>query len=149
MNQLQLQRKKQRAFTLIEIMVVIVILGLLATLIVPKIVGRSDQAKVVKAQQDVMALESAMELYKLDNGFYPSTDQGLEALVVRPSTQPEPRNWKAGGYIKRLRKDPWGNDYQYLSPGNHGEIDIFSLGANGQPGGEGLDAEIGNWSQAQ
>lgn len=141
-----MNHNKIRAFTLIEIMVVIVILGLLATLVVPKIIGRSDQAKVVKAQQDIMALESALELYKLDNGTYPTTDQGLEALVVKPSSPPEPSNWKAGGYIKQLRKDPWGNDYEYLSPGNHGDIDIFSYGADGQPGGEGLNADLGNWS---
>lgn len=144
-----MNRKRILAFTLIEIMVVIVILGLLATLVVPKIIGRSDQAKVVKAQQDIMAIESALELYKLDNGMYPTTDQGLEALVVKPTTAPEPNSWKSGGYIKRLRKDPWGNDYQYLHPGNHGEIDIFSYGADGQPGGEGLDADIGNWGGEQ
>lgn len=142
-------QNKNQAFTLIEIMVVIVILGLLATLIVPKIVGRSDQAKVVKAQQDIMALESALELYKLDNGFYPTTDQGLEALISQPSSPPIPKNWKNGGYIKRLRKDPWGRDYQYLNPGNYGEFDIFSFGANGQPGGDGLDADIGNWNVEQ
>lgn len=140
-------KRLQAAFTLIEIMVVVVILGILATIIVPKIVSRPDQAKVVKAKQDILALESALELYKLDNGFYPSTDQGLQALVVKPESDPVPQQWKDGGYLKRLRQDPWGRPYYYLNPGEHGEIDIFSYGADGQPGGEGYNAEIGNWDE--
>lgn len=139
--------QKSKGFTLIEVMVVVVILGILASFIVPKLVSRPDEAKVVKAKQDVMALESALELYKLDNGDFPSTDQSLDALVQRPSVAPVPRNWKSGGYIKQLRDDPWGRPYQYLNPGIHSVIDIFSYGADGQPGGEGINADIGNWNE--
>ncbi len=139
-------KRRQSGFTLIEIMVVVVILGILAAVVVPRIMDRPDQARITKASQDIRALENALRLYRLDNYFYPSTDQGLEALVERPTTQPEPRNWKEGGYIDRLPRDPWGHEYQYLNPGVHGEIDVFSYGANGQPGGEGMNAEIGNWN---
>ena len=139
-------RTAQGGFTLIEVMVVIVILGILAAVVVPRIMDRPDTARIAKVKQDIRTLESALNLYKLDNFTYPSTDQGLEALVKKPSGEPEPRNWKEGGYIDRLPKDPWGNDYQYLNPGENGEIDIYSLGADGQPGGEGLNADIGNWS---
>lgn len=138
---------KQRGFTLIEVMVVVVILGILAAIIVPQIMSRPDQAKVIKAQQDVLAIENALDLYKLDNGFYPSTDQGLQALVKKPETAPVPRDWKQGGYLKRLPKDPWNHPYQYLNPGSHGALDIFSYGADGKPGGEGINAVLGNWSQ--
>jgi general secretion pathway protein G len=131
-------------FTLIEIMVVVVILGILAAIIVPKLTGKPDEARVVKAQQDIRQLESALQMYKLDNFYYPSTQQGLPALVSKPSGDPPARNWK--GYINRLPKDPWGGDYQYLSPGVKGEIDIFSLGADQKPGGDGVDADIGNWN---
>ncbi|KTD21266.1 type II secretion system major pseudopilin GspG [Legionella londiniensis] len=134
---------KQTGFSLIEIMVVVVILGILASIVVPKIINRPDEARVVKAKQDISAIESAIELYKLDNGFYPSTDQGLSALVEKPDTNPAPPNWKP--YLKSLPKDPWGRDYLYLNPGEHGEFDIFTYGADGQPGGEGVNAEIGNW----
>lgn len=134
---------KQSGFSLIEIMVVVVILGILASIVVPKIISRPDEARVVKAKQDVLAIQSALELYKLDNGVYPSTDQGLIALVEKPNTNPTPRDWKQ--YLKSLPKDPWGRDYLYLNPGEHGEIDIFTLGAEGQPGGTGINAEIGNW----
>jgi len=126
-------------------MVVVVILGILAAVIVPKIMDNPDKARVVKAKQDVQALKNALDLYKLDNFSYPSTDQGLQALVQKPSGSPEARNWKQGGYLDRLPKDPWGGDYQYLNPGIHGEVDIFSLGADGRPGGEGINADIGNW----
>ncbi|MGC4027823.1 MAG: type II secretion system major pseudopilin GspG [Steroidobacteraceae bacterium] len=136
-------RALQRGFTLIEIMVVVVIIGLLAAIIGPQVAGRADQAKVTKAQSDIAALETALTMYKLDNSRYPTTEQGLRALVEKPQ---DARNWKAGGYLRRASKDPWGNDYQYRYPGEHGEIDIFSLGADGQPGGEGLDEDIGNWS---
>lgn len=136
---------RQTGFTLIEIMVVIVILGILAAFVVPSIMERPDQARIAKAHQDIRALESALELYKLDNFYYPSTQQGLEALVSKPSGEPEARNWKPGGYVKKLQNDPWGNPYQYLNPGTHGEIDIFSLGADNRPGGEGVAADIGNW----
>lgn len=132
-------------FTLIEIMVVVVILGILAALIVPNIIGRTDDARVAKARQDISALQSALNLYKLDNFYYPSTQQGLEALVQKPGGEPPARNWKSGGYVQKLNKDPWGNDYQYLQPGTRGELDIFSYGADGKPGGEGPAADVGNW----
>lgn len=135
-----------QGFTLIEVMVVVVILGILAAIVVPQIMSRPDQAKVVKAQQDVLAIENSLDLFKLDNGFYPSTDQGLEALVKKPSTEPMPTHWKQGGYLKRLPEDPWGNAYQYLNPGSHGEVDIFSYGADKKPGGEEYNADVGNWS---
>ena len=137
--------RRAAGFTLIEIMVVIVILGILAALIVPKVISRPDEARIIAAKQDVATLAQALRLYKLDNFAYPSTDQGLQALVVKPAAAPIPANWKAGGYLERLPKDPWGRDYRYLNPGRHGEIDIFSLGADGEPGGEGNDADIGNW----
>ncbi len=133
-------------FTLIEIMVVVVILGILAAIVVPRIMDRPEQARVIKAKQDIRVLQSALDLYKLDNYRYPSTDQGLEALVQKPTTIPEPPHWKEGGYIDRLPKDPWGQLYQYLSPGQHGPVDIYSLGANGQLGGGGGDVVIGNWN---
>jgi general secretion pathway protein G len=107
---------------------------------------RPDQARITKAAQDIRILENSLRLYRLDNFVYPTTEQGLEALVVRPTTPPEPRRWKEGGYVDRLPRDPWGNEYQYLNPGVHGEIDIFSYGADGRPGGEGVNAEIGNWN---
>jgi general secretion pathway protein G len=135
----------QQGFTLIEIMVVVVILSILAAIIVPRIMDRPDQARLVKARQDIRVIDSALKLYKLDNHFYPSTDQGLEALVKKPTTSPEPRNWKEGGYLERLPKDPWDGDYLFLNPGVHGEVDIFSLGADGQQGGEGINGDIGNW----
>ncbi len=133
-------------FTLIEVMVVVVILGVLAAIVVPKIMDRPDQARVVKARQDIRLIESALGLYKLDNFRYPSTDQGLEALVRKPTLAPVPPHWKEGGYLDRLPKDPWGGDYAYLNPGEHGEIDLWSLGADGQPGGEGTNADLGNWN---
>lgn len=136
---------KRKGFTLIEIMVVVVILGILAVLVVPKIMSRPDDARLIAAKHDISAIMQAMKLYRLDNNFYPTTDQGLQALVQRPTTQPLPPNWKSGGYLERLPKDPWGHDYLYLSPGLHGEIDVFSLGADGAPGGEGNAADIGSW----
>jgi general secretion pathway protein G len=126
-------------------MVVVAILGILAALIVPRIIGRSDDARVVAAKQDVATLMQALKLYRLDNQRYPSGEQGLRALVEKPTTEPLPANWKAGGYLDKLPKDPWGNAYQYLQPGIHGEIDVFSFGADGQPGGTGYDADIGSW----
>jgi len=137
---------KQTGFTLIEVMVVVMILGILAALVVPNIMSRPDEARIVKAKQDIRALEAALKLYKLDNFRYPTTDQGLEALVTRPDTSPEPKNWKSDGYVDRLPTDPWGVAYQYLSPGSHGNIDIFSLGPDGELGGEENNADIGNWS---
>ncbi len=138
-------RRRQSGFTLIEIMVVVVILGILAGIVVPRIMDRPDDARISKARSDIRAIESALNLYRLDNNVYPSTDQGLEALVEEPTGDPQPRNWREGGYLDRLPKDPWGNDYQYLNPGEHSDIDIFSYGADGQSGGSGAQAEIGNW----
>lgn len=137
---------KSKGFTLIEVMVVVVILGILAAFIVPKIAGRPDEAKVAKAKHDIQTIETALDLYKLDTGRYPSTDQGLDALINPPNTDPAPRNWRTGGYIKKLSSDPWGFPYQYLNPGSHVEIDVFSYGADNQPGGEGIDNDIGNWN---
>ncbi|MFO7760683.1 MAG: type II secretion system major pseudopilin GspG [Thermodesulfobacteriota bacterium] len=135
----------QSGFTLIEIMIVVVILSILAAVVVPRIMDRPEQARKVKARQDIRILENALRLYKLDNYHYPTTDQGLEALVEKPGTDPRPRNWKEGGYVDRLPKDPWGFSYKYLNPGKHGEVDIFSLGADGEQGGEGINSDIGNW----
>jgi general secretion pathway protein G len=135
----------QRAFTLIEVLVVVAILGILAAIVVPRLMDRPDEAKRVAARADVGAIVQALKLYRLDNGFYPSTDQGLMALVQRPTANPVPPNWKQGGYLERLPRDPWGTDYQYLSPGVHGEIDVYSLGADRARGGEGSGADIGNW----
>jgi general secretion pathway protein G len=131
---------KQGGFTLIEVMVVVVILGILAAILVPKVMDRPDQARKTKAKQDIRALEAALNLYKLDNYVYPTTDQGLEALLEKP-TSPEPPNWKDGGYVDRLPKDPWNQDYLYLSPGEQSSIDIFSTGVDQQPS----DDDIGNW----
>ena len=132
-------------FTLIEIMVVVVILGILAALVAPNVIRRIDDARVTKAKQDVRAYETALNLYRMDNFRYPTTEQGLEALVKRP-VDPNIRNWKEGGYIDGMKKDPWGNDYAYIAPGSHGDYDLYTLGADGQPGGEGQDADIGNWN---
>ncbi|WP_279162338.1 type II secretion system major pseudopilin GspG [Plesiomonas shigelloides] len=135
-----------RGFTLLEVMVVIVILGILASLVVPNLLGNKEKADQQKVVTDLVALENSLDMYKLDNSMYPSTEQGLQALVSKPAGTPEPRNYRNGGYIKRLPQDPWGNEYQYLSPGEQGEIDIYSLGADGQEGGEGTAADIGNWN---
>lgn len=143
---MSIRPRAQRGFTLIEMMVVIVIMGVLAALIVPKVMNRPDEARIVAAKQDIAALSQALKLYRLDNRRYPSTEQGLQALVQKPTIAPIPDNWKTGGYLERLPKDPWGAPYQYLAPGVHGEIDIFSFGADGQAGGEGNDADIGNWA---
>lgn len=137
---------RQRGFTLIEIMVVVVILGILAAIIVPRVLDRPDTARLVKAKQDLRTLESALNLYRLDNYSYPTTEQGLEALIRKPTGEPEARNWAAGGYVDRLPVDPWQRPYLYLSPGEHGAIDIYTLGADGVPGGEGINADIGNWN---
>jgi general secretion pathway protein G len=140
------RRTRARGFTLIEVMVVVVILGILAAIVVPRIMDAPDKARIAKAKQDIRVIESSLELYKLDNFVYPSTQQGLEALVSPPSGDPPARNWKPGGYVQNLPKDPWGNPYQYMNPGTHGEIDIFTLGADGKPGGDGVNADVGNWS---
>jgi general secretion pathway protein G len=136
---------KQQGFTLIEVMVVVVILGILAAIVVPRIMSRPDEARVVKAQQDLRAIGAALDLYKLDNFNYPSTAMGLEALVAKPATLPPGANWRAGGYLSKLPTDPWGATYQYLAPGQHGEYDLYSLGADGVLGGEGNNHDLGNW----
>jgi general secretion pathway protein G len=130
-------------------MVVVVILGILAAIVVPRIMDRPDEARIVKAKQDIRVLQTALNLYKLDNYTYPSTDQGLEALTERPTIPPEPTHWKEGGYIERLPKDPWERPYQYLNPGQKNAIDIYSLGADGELGGDGKNADIGNWNLDQ
>jgi general secretion pathway protein G len=135
-----------RGFTLIEIMVVVVIMAILAALIVPRVMSRPDEARVVAAQQDIRSIVQAMKLYRLDNMRYPTTEQGLAALVTAPTIPPLAPNWKSGGYLERLPKDPWGNPYQYLNPGIHGEIDVLSFGADGVAGGDGFDADIGSWT---
>jgi general secretion pathway protein G len=132
-------------FTLIEVLVVVAILGILAAIVVPRIMDRPDEAKRVAAKADVAAIVQALKLYRLDNGFYPATDQGLAALVQRPTATPVPNNWKQGGYLERLPRDPWGSDYQFLNPGVKGEIDVFSLGSDRARGGEGNAADVGNW----
>lgn len=134
------KRNKQSGFTLIEIMVVVVIIGILASVVVPRIMDNPDKARVAKTKNDIRALESALDIYRLDNYVYPTTDQGLEALVTLP-TSPEPPNWKQGGYIKKLNKDPWGNEYLYMNDEN-GDIEVYSLGADGAPGGEGPNTDI-------
>jgi general secretion pathway protein G len=138
-----------RGFTLIEVMVVLVILGILATLVVPRIMSRPDEARIIAAKQDINSIGQALDLYRLDNHAYPSTEQGLQALVTKPTAPPAPPNWKTGGYLSSLPKDPWGNDYKYLNPGikNTNSYDVFSLGADGAPGGEGNDADVGSASK--
>ncbi|MGC8806460.1 MAG: type II secretion system major pseudopilin GspG [Thiomonas sp.] len=135
--------RKVRGFTLIELMVVLVIMGVLAALIVPNIMGRTDEARQTAARTDIATIMQALKLYKLDNGIYPTQQQGLQALVVKPSTPPIPNNWKP--YLEKLPTDPWGNAYQYLNPGVKGPVDVFSYGADGKPGGEGANADIGSW----
>ena len=132
-------------FTLIEIMVVIVIIGILAALVAPKILSRPDEARAIAARQDIATILQALKLYRLDNIRYPTTEQGLPALIARPGIAPVPPNWKAGGYLEKVPRDPWGQPYQYLNPGIHGEIDVFSFGADGAAGGEGIDADSGSW----
>ena len=138
--------RRSAGFTLIEVMVVVVILGILAAIIVPRIMDRPDEARMIKAKNDIRVLQSQLNLYKLDNFDYPTTDQGLEALVEKPSIPPEPNRWKEGGYIDRLPLDPWGRPYQYLYPGQKSMVDIYSLGADGRLGGDGSNADIGNWN---
>ena len=136
-------RALQRGFTLIELMVVLVIIGVLAALIVPNVIERADDARVTAARTDVNNLMQALKLYRLDNQRYPTAEQGLQALLQRPTTGPAAPNWKP--YVEKLPNDPWGRPYQYMNPGLKGEIDVFSLGADGQPGGEGKNADIGSW----
>lgn len=136
---------RNHGFTLIEVMVVILIIGVLAALVVPKVMSRPDEARMTAAKQDIATIVQALNLYRLDNGRYPTTEQGLHALVKKPTTAPVPNNWKGNGYLDRVPKDPWGTPYQYLQPGLRGEIDVFSFAADGASGGEGNDADIGNW----
>ena len=138
-------RRRSRGFTLIEIMVVVVIMGVLAALVVPKLLSRTGESKVAAARVDIATVMQALKLYKLDNQRYPSTEQGLQALLTKPTTGPAANGWKSGGYLEKMPKDPWGNPYQFLSPGIHGEVDVFSFGADGTPGGTGDDADIGSW----
>ena len=138
--------KNQKGFTLIEILVVVFIIGLLATIILPKIMGRQEEAQRTKAMADIKNIQTALDLFKLDNGFYPSTEQGLEALVKRPETGRIPERWKEGGYLNKTPKDPWGKPYVYLSPGSHGDYDLISYGADGEAGGEGKNADIESWN---
>jgi general secretion pathway protein G len=135
--------RRSFGFTLIELMVVIMILGVLAALVVPRVMSRPDEARVVAAKQDIAQIMQALKLYRLDNSRYPSTEQGLQALAVRPTSGPIPNNWKS--YLDKVPNDPWGRPYQYLSPGVRGEIDVFSFGADGQSAGTGFDADVGSW----
>ena len=139
--------KRMQGFTLIELMVVIVILGILVGIVAPRLMGRPDEAKQLKAKADMQALETALKLYKLDSGMYPSTQQGLDALINKPETGKIPAKWRSGGYLekRKIPKDPWGTEFIYLSPGLHGDFDIISYGADGVPGGEGFDQDINNW----
>jgi len=136
---------KQAGFTLIEIMVVVIILGILGALIVPNILGRTEETRITAAKSDIRAIGNALNLYRLDNFNYPSTDQGLEALTSKPSGFPEAKNWNIEGYLPKTPKDPWGNDYLYISPGNNGPYDLYSHGADGKEGGEGPDRDILSW----
>lgn len=140
------KRNRVQGFTLIEIMVVVAILGILAAIITPRIMDRPSKARVTAAKQDIRVIESALNMYKLDNYNYPSTEQGLEALVEKPDGDPPAPNWQKGGYLDKVPKDPWGREYKYLQPGQHGEVDVYTLGADGKKGGEGPNRDLGNWN---
>lgn len=139
-------RRDERGFTLIEVMIVVVILGILAAMIVPRIMGRPDEARITKAQVDIKNIEVALNLYRLDNSRYPTTEQGLAALVKAPTASPIPAKWRSEGYLAKSPLDPWDRPYVYLSPGEHGEFDIYSLGADGEADGSGKDADIQSWN---
>ncbi|MCP3668353.1 MAG: type II secretion system major pseudopilin GspG [Gammaproteobacteria bacterium] len=139
-------KRHQGGFSLLEIMVVVVIIGILVATIAPTLFGETEKARITRVKVDIAALEDALERYKMDNFNYPTTDQGLEALVTKSNLPPEPKHFKQGGYVRRLQKDPWGNDYQFITPGQAGPYDIFTLGADGEAGGEGENMDIGNWN---
>lgn len=141
----QQNRNKVSGFTLMEILIVVVIISILAITVVPQFMDAPDTARISATKADIKNIETALSMYKLDNFNYPSTSQGLQALVQKPTGTPEARNWKPGGYLSKLPDDQWGTPYQYLNPGNHGVIDVYSLGADRQPGGDGINADIGNW----
>lgn len=140
------ERDKDRGFTLIELLVVILILSLLVAIVAPRILGRTDEARRTSTEVQIKQLEGALNLFRLDNGFYPTTEQGLDALVTKPAISPVPKKWREGGYIPKVPLDPWGNPYVYLSPGTHGDFDLISYGADGEPGGEGKDEDIQSWN---
>jgi len=140
----RIDKVHQAGFTLIEIMVVVIILGILAAIVAPNVIGRIDDAQLARVQQDLRGIENALNFYRLDNFIYPTSEQGLQALVTKPN-DPNIRNWKKGGYLDRMPKDPWGKEYQYLNPGQNGEIDLYTYGRDGRPGGEDIDADFGNW----
>lgn len=139
-------QSRQSGFTLIEIMVVVIILGILVAIIAPNVIGRVDDAQIAAAKADLRGIDNALKFYRLDNFVYPTNEQGLQALISKPN-DPNLRNYKAGGYLDRRQvpKDPWGREYLYLNPGQHGEVDVYTLGRDGRPGGEGIDADIGSW----
>lgn len=146
MNERDQRNRGDRGFTFIEIMVVVAILAILIALVAPRIMGRTDDAKRTAAKVQIRNIEGALQLYKLDNGVYPSTEQGLKALMEKPSVGVIPKKWKTGGYLPTLPEDPWGNPYKYLSPSQKGEYEVLSLGTDGEVGGEGINADIANWN---
>lgn len=149
METVKTTRHRQSGFSLVEILVVLVIMGLLISIVAPTVLNRADEARVQKVHADFKAIETALKIYRLDNYVYPTTEQGLQALVEPSTLDPEPRNFKQGGYLPELPVDPWGRPYLYLSPGEHGEVDIYSLGADGLSGGEGQNTDIGNWKSEE
>ena len=149
MNAVNAMRGRQSGFSLVEILVVLVIMGLLISIVAPTVLNRADEARVQKVHADFKAIETALKIYRLDNYVYPTTEQGLQALVEPSTLEPEPRNFKRGGYLSELPVDPWGRPYLYLSPGEHGEVDLYTLGADGLSGGEGQNTDIGNWKEEE